>query len=498
VSDALARRALVLARDRTGLVHLAVPLVLDDQPLGALLAGQVFDQYPEHLLLEHVATHLGLAPQALWQVARLEVSVKATTVRVYGRLLAALGQAFLHARYHTLLEAQRMAALAQQRDLLAVTLRSIGEAVVTLDPQGRITFLNPVTEALTGWPLAEALGQAFETVCPLVQEGTRHPVARPVAQVRRAGLVGSGAPPTVLRTRAGREVLIADSSAAIRSGDATVHGIVVVMRDVSVQRRLEEDLRQAQKMQALGTLAGGVAHDFNNILMIILGATEVAQHALARESPLQAYLQQVCTAVQRGAAVVHHILAFSRQTPVARTPLSLTMVLRDTLPFLRAVLPSTIALDAHLPPDPCLILADATHIHQLLLNFAANAEHAMRGTGGRFIVRLEPVAGAPAGGARPRLLPPGPAVRLSVRDTGAGMPPDVLARVYEPFFTTKAVGQGTGLGLSVVHGIIADYGGTIRVESTPGEGTTFTIDFPRLDAPRAEEARPPAAPDGEE
>jgi PAS domain S-box-containing protein len=493
VGDALAQRELVLARDRPGLVHVAVPLVLDDQPLGALLAGQVFDQYPEQLLLEHLAKHLGLAPQAVWQVARLEVPVTRPTLRVYGRLLAHLGQAFLHARYHTLLEAQRVAALEQQRDLLAVTLRSIGDAVVTLDPHGRITFLNPVAEALTGWPLAEAQGQAFETVCPLVQEGTRHPVARLVAEGRRAGPVGSIAPQTVLRTRDGREVLITASSATIRSVDETLHGIVVVLRDVSAQRRLEEQLRQAQKMQALGTLAGGIAQDFNNILMIILGSTELAQRALARESPIQTHLQRVGTAVQRGAAIVQHILAFSRQTPVERTLISLTMVLRDILPFLRALLPSTIALEAHLPPDPCLVLADATQIHQIMMNFAANAEYAMRGTGGRLIVRLEPVAVAPAGGAHPLILSPGLAVRLSIRDTGVGMPPDVLARIYEPFFTTKAMGHGTGLGLSVVHGIIADHGGTIRVESTVGQGTTFTIDLPRLGEPRAEEAWPPSA-----
>jgi PAS domain S-box-containing protein len=382
----------------------------------------------------------------------------------------------------------------QQHDLLAVTLRSIGDAVVTTDPQGRITFLNPVAEALTGWPLAEALGQTFETVCPLIQEGTRHPLESPVAQVLREGTVVSLAPQTVLLTRDGRDVLIADSSAPIRSADATLHGIVVVFHDISAQRRLEEQLRQAQKMQALGTLAGGVAHDFNNILMIILGATEVAQHALALESPIQAHLQQVCTAVQRGAAIVQHILAFSRQTPVARSPVALTTLLRDTLPFVRAVLPSTMALEAHLPPDPCLVLADATQIHQIMMNFAANAVHAMRGTAGRLVVRLEPVEVDQAVGATPRPLLPGPAVRLSVSDTGSGMPPDVLARIYEPFFTTKAVGHGTGLGLSVVHGMIADHGGTIHVESTLGQGTTFTIYLPRLVEPRTEEAQPTSAP----
>ena len=386
-----------------------------------MIAGQVFDQYPEQLLLEHVATHLGLAPQALWQVARLEVPVTRSTLRVYGRLLATLGQAFLQARYYTLLDAQRVAALEQQRELLAVTLRSIGEAVVTTDPHGRITFLNPVAEALTGWPLAEAQGQAFETVCPLVQEGTRHPVARLVAEGRRAGPVGSVAPQTVLLTRDGREVLITDSRSAIRSVDETVHGIVVVLRDVSAQRRLEEQLRQAQKMQALGTLAGGVAHDFNNILMIILGSTEVAQQALALESPLQPHLQQVCTAVQRGAAVVQHILAFSRQTPVERTPLALTMVLRDTLPFVRAALPSTIALDAHLPPDPCLVLADATQIYQIMMNFGRQ-RRACHARDGWVSCRPSGARRGAAGRGRARSRPPwprGPPQRPRYRDRHA-------------------------------------------------------------------------------
>jgi signal transduction histidine kinase len=265
---------------------------------------------------------------------------------------------------------------------------------------------------------------------------------------------------------------------------------VALTREMTERQRLEEQLRQAQKMQALGTLAGGVAHDFNNILMMILGYTELAQHALPQESPIRLHLQQVLTAVQRGAAVVQHILAFSRQTPVERTPISLTILLRDTLPFLQAFLPST-RVEVHLPPEPCLVLADAAQIHQVMINLAANAAHAMRGTGGRLVVRLEPVELDQAVGVTPRPLLPGPAVCLSVHDTGSGMSPDVLTRIYEPFFTTKAVGYGTGLGLSVVHGIITDHGGTIHVESTLGQGTTFTIYLPRLVEPRAEEQTVP-------
>jgi signal transduction histidine kinase len=260
--------------------------------------------------------------------------------------------------------------------------------------------------------------------------------------------------------------------------------------EMTERQRLEEQLRQAQKMQALGTLAGGVAHDFNNILMMILGYTELAQHALPQESPIRLHLQQVLTAVQRGAAVVQYILAFSRQTPVERPPISLNTLLRDTLPFLQTLLPST-RVEAHLPPEACLVRADVVQIQQIMMNLATNAAHAMRGMGGRLVVRLEPVEVDPAVSAPLLTFPPGPAVRLSVHDTGSGIPPHVLTRIYEPFFTTKAVGYGTGLGLSVVHGIITDHGGTIHVESTLGQGTTFTIYLPRLVEPRAEEQTVP-------
>jgi two-component system cell cycle sensor histidine kinase/response regulator CckA len=385
-------------------------------------------------------------------------------------------------------------ALRQQRDLLAVTLRSIGDAVITTDPHGRLTFLNPVAEALTGWPLQDALGQPVETVFQLVHEQTRQPMESPVVRVLREGDSVSSATQTVLITRDGRDVLIADSGAPIWSEAGTLHGLVLVFRDISARRHLEDQLRQAQKMQALGTLAGGVAHDFNNILMMILGYTELAQDDLPLDSPIRAHLQQVLTAGRRATALVRQILTFSRQTPVEWTPVSLTALLREILPFVQTLLPATIALEAHLPPEPCPVLANPTQMFQIVMNLGANAEYAMRATGGRLAVRLEPVEVDAALAATHPSLRLGPAVRLSVHDTGPGIPSDVLARIYEPFFTTKAVGHGTGLGLSVVHGIIADHGGTILVESTLGQGTTFTIYLPRLVEPNVEEARPTAAP----
>jgi two-component system, chemotaxis family, CheB/CheR fusion protein len=169
------------------------------------------------------------------------------------------------------------AAWRQQREVLAVTLGSIGDAVLTTDTAGRITFLNPVAEALTGWSLQDALGQPCEAVFRLVHERTRQPLESPVARVLRNGLVLDLAPQTVLLTRDGRDVPVADLSAPIRRGSEQLYGVVVVFRDASDLRQLEAQLRQAQKMEALGTLAGGIAHDFNNILAAIMGYTELVQ-----------------------------------------------------------------------------------------------------------------------------------------------------------------------------------------------------------------------------
>jgi len=389
---------------------------------------------------------------------------------------------------------QAEVALRQQRDLLAVTLSSIGDAVMTTDPHGRITLLNPVAEALTGWPVQDALGQPCEAVFRLVHARTRQPLESPVAQVLRDGTAVGLAHQTVLLTRDGRELPIADLSAPIRSGGTRLQGVVVVFRDMSEQHQLEAQLRQAHKMEALGTLAGGIAHDFNNILAAVLGYAELLQDEVTLGSAAQVWIKHVLTASLRGKALVQQILTFSRRTLAEQTPVSLAAVLRETLPFLRALLPTTITLEAHLPTEESVVRADVTQMHQILMNLGANAGYAMRDTGGHLEVRLEAIDVDAALAATHPALRPGPYVRWTVCDTGPGIPPDVLARMYEPFFTTKAVGQGTGLGLSVVHGIVENHGGAILVESLLGQGSTFTIYLPRL-MERVEGAAPPAAED---
>ncbi len=268
---------------------------------------------------------------------------------------------------------------------------------------------------------------------------------------------------------------------------------------ITERKRLEAQLLQAQKMEAIGTLAGGIAHDFNNILAAILGYTELALNDIRQDSAAWRYLQEVRKAGQRAKTLVQQILTFSRRTEQARTPVQLPRLVEEALALLRASLPSTIAIRHHISQDAGTVLADPTQLHQVLLNLCANAEYAMRETGGLLEIRLQPVeVDAQVMVQHPELLA-GPYVRITVTDTGHGMTPDVVERIFEPFFTTKRPGEGTGMGLALVHGIVASHGGVVTVASVVGQGTTFTVYLPRTDdSVRDEAAQEGSLPTGAE
>jgi signal transduction histidine kinase len=243
------------------------------------------------------------------------------------------------------------------------------------------------------------------------------------------------------------------------------------------RERLEQRLRQAEKMEAVGRRVGGIAHDFNNVLAGVLAYGEMLFEETPADSKLKRYAQNVLTAATRGRELVEQILTYSRTQRGARVPIDLAEVVAETLELIRGSLPADIRLDASAAGTPLVLIGDATQLHQVAMNLCSNAIQAMR-TGGTLRVTLE-AATFPAQALSHGTLEPGRYVRLTVADSGSGMDENILAHIFEPFFTTKEIGKGTGLGLSLVHAIITDYGGAIHVQSAPLQGSIFTIYLPQ-------------------
>jgi signal transduction histidine kinase/CheY-like chemotaxis protein len=272
-------------------------------------------------------------------------------------------------------------------------------------------------------------------------------------------------------------------------GSAT---IVVLARQLRRVEQTDLALRQSQKMEAIGTLAGGIAHDFNNILGAIVGYGELAQQQAPEGSSLRRYLDSIMQAAGRARALVDRILGFSRSGLTERVPVRVQAVVAETLQLLRASLPPKVRLEQELLAADAAVIGDETRLHQVTMNLCTNAVQAMR-AGGVLRVLLERVELSAPHALKRGQLPAGAYVRLVVSDTGTGIAPQIVDRIFDPFFTTKSVGEGTGLGLSLVHGIVADLGGAVEVSSTVGKGTTFQIWLPAS----SEAARPAASPPGE-
>ncbi len=259
----------------------------------------------------------------------------------------------------------------------------------------------------------------------------------------------------------------------------SLHDLSASRKEVEEKQNLEKQLRHASKMEAIGTLAGGIAHDFNNLLAIILGYTEMAKEDAPGGSSLANDLEKISVAGNRAKDLVRQILTFSRQAEVERIPVQLQLLVKEALKIIRSTIPTTIKIHDDIDSECGFVLVDPTQTHQILMNLCANANHAMEGTGGTLKVELQNVCIDEQDDKQLALhVEPGEYVELLVSDTGSGIGSDIIEKIFEPFFTTKDVDKGTGMGLAIVHGIVADFGGAITVESKLGKGTIFRVYFP--------------------
>jgi hypothetical protein len=366
---------------------------------------------------------------------------------------------------------------------LALDLAPAG--LLAADASGRILLVNREVERLFGYTRDELIGQPVEILVPDSLRGSHSEWRAAYDRDPAPRSMGAGRELFGLR-KDGTEFPVEIGLNPIPiSGRMLVFASIV---DVTQRQQLEEQLRQSQKLEALGTIAGGIAHDFNNLLLSIVGHAELAQAGAPGDARLRDDLDQILKAADRGRDLVQRILTFSRQHKVSRVPVRLERPVRDALRLLRASLPSTIEIRESLDPSTPLVLSDDTEIHQILMNLATNAALAMEG-GGRLDVRLVPFAIGEEFVQRHPEARRGLHARLTVEDNGQGMSPGVARRAFEPFFTTRPPGAGTGLGLSVIRGIVRAHGGLIELASRPGEGTRVDVYLPALEAGQAARER---------
>jgi PAS domain S-box-containing protein len=352
-------------------------------------------------------------------------------------------------------------------------LEASADPVVVYDHEGIATYINPGFSRVFGWQPEEILGERI----PFVPDDQKK-----VTQKNIKALFKEGVPKTFETKRFKKDGRILDvlvSAAGIPDETGRVTGMVVNLTDLTHTKQLESQLSQARKMEAVGTLAGGIAHDFNNILAAITGYSELALYQTKEDEPTRADINQILKAAERAKELVQQILAFSRKAASQPKPLNLNKVVSEALMILERTIPKMVSVELNLSPDLHLINGDPNQIEQVLLNLASNASDAMP-EGGSLIIKSENMWLDEEHAESHLGAQPGDYVVLTISDTGLGMDRETLEHVFEPFYTTKDIGKGTGLGLASVYGIVQSHGGYITCYSEPEVGTTFKIYLPSL------------------
>ena len=363
-------------------------------------------------------------------------------------------------------------ALQAEKERLLVTLRSIGDGVITTDKSGCITLINQVAENLTGWTLAEAVGQPLEHVFRIVDEFTRQPIENPVQQVITKGRIVGLNNNTVLIGKQGNEVVIADSGAPMWDSGKQIIGVVLVFRDITESRRMENEILRMEKLESLGVLAGGIAHDFNNFLTGIIGNLSLAKLDANATDPIFESLEEMEKAAVRAKNLTQQLLTFSKGGEPVRKPADLAHLVKESASF--AARGSNVRCEFNFPSTPLYSEIDEGQFVQVIHNLTLNAVQAMP-EGGEVHIGGETTDLSARNGLS---LDAGRYVKLSIQDHGTGIKTEHLKKIFDPYFTTKQ--KGSGLGLAVAYSVVEKHHGHLSVDSELGKGTTFVVYLPAL------------------
>ncbi len=371
------------------------------------------------------------------------------------------------------------AQLQLSRENLETTLNSIGDGVITTDSQGLIRGMNPVAEKLCGWKDSDAAGKPLSTVLNLVSNSDQETGIDPVDRVLASKRTVTIDRDICLLSRDRKRIELTCSAAPILKQDTeAIIGVVLVIRDVTEQRRIEEQLNAGRKMEAIGVLASGIAHDFNNMLGGIIGATEVLGFYLPEDAKVQKMRRTILDSANRAAELTRQLLSFSHRAAKVSTSVNLHSLIDETVSLLEKSIDRRIRILTDLEAEQCHILGDSAVLHNCLLNLCINAAHAMPEGGELRISTTDIDIDQYDCDTSQFDLNPGRFIEINVRDTGCGIPTEHLERIFEPFFTTKNPGKGTGLGLSSAYGAVKRHNGAISVYSEVGKGTVFRLLLP--------------------
>ncbi|MBF0228665.1 MAG: PAS domain S-box protein [Desulfamplus sp.] len=354
-------------------------------------------------------------------------------------------------------------ALKKSEEQYRVLIENIPDALYRTDVEGKILFMSRSSKSISGYAVKEVIGKKITDLFYI------NPYERNdfISMIEQNGYVNNYE--EKLKRKDGTIWWASTNAHFFKDENGNVLGIEGVFRDVTEKKMLESQLRQAQKMESIGTLTGGIAHDFNNILNIMLGNAELAMEDIEKYTPAYHKIEAIKAAGQKASSIVKQLLSFSRKTEMELKPINITPIVRESIQLLRATIPSNIEINGNIQPDiNDTILGNSTQIHQIIINLCVNASHAMeKMEEGKIDISVENI-----------VVDKSENLKITVTDSGIGIAPEIIDKIFDPYFTTKPVDKGTGMGLAVVHGIVKNHNGVIKAHSKPSNGTTFTILFP--------------------